>query len=256
MEKNRQENNSGKPSGSYRKSIYDFYEKSQGMAVPISLQDIEFKSSRLRKLIKDSFPASREARILELGCGQGALIHFARQEGYKNIEGIDVSPGQVAVAHKLGIEGVRQGDALKELMEQKDGSLDAVITYDFLEHFTKDEVWTIASNVVRVLAPGGRWIIHVPNSESPFGGTIAYGDYTHESVFNRHSLNQLIRTAGFSTCEFSEDQPLIHGPVSASRFILWKLVRLVLRFVLAVETGDLGRDRILSQNINAVAKKL
>jgi cyclopropane fatty-acyl-phospholipid synthase-like methyltransferase len=244
----------GKPSN-YRTAIYSYYEMSQGIAVPSTLRDIQFKASRLKKLIKDSFPADRDSAILELGCGQGSLIHFARQMGYRNIEGFDVSPGQVATARRLGIAGVRQRDALKELKSRRPGSLDVVVTYDFLEHFNKEEVWTIASVIYRALAPGGRWLVHVPNTESPFGMTIVAGDFTHETAFNRHSLNQLFRSAGFSSSTFSEDQPIVHGLTSLARFILWKLVRLALRFVLAVETGDLGRDRILSQNINALARK-
>lgn len=239
----------------YRKAIYDFYEKSQGVAVPEALKDLEYKASRLRKLIRESFPPDRNAKILELGCGHGALIHFARLEGYNNISGVDVSPGQVEAARKMGIPGISRKDALEELKGAKDGSLDAVITYDFLEHFTKEEAWTIALEVARVLVAGGRWIIRVPNSESPFGMTLVHGDFTHETAYNRHSIDQLVRSAGFSSCEFSEDPPLVHGLVSGLRALVWWKVKLILRVILAAETGDLGRSRIFSQNLNAVARK-
>jgi SAM-dependent methyltransferase len=73
------------------------------------------------------------------------------------------------------------------LNERPAGSLDAVIAFDVLEHFGRDELIPLVDAVHRVLRPGGRWIIHVPNGESPFFGSIRYGDLTHELAFTRQS---------------------------------------------------------------------
>jgi S1-C subfamily serine protease len=54
-------------------------------------------------------------RILDLGCGHGAIIWAAQRAGYTNVTGVDASPEQVAAAKDLGIAGVRQGDLLVSL---------------------------------------------------------------------------------------------------------------------------------------------
>src|SRR5256885_13707402 len=69
----------------------------------------------MRHLIKQHFPRSREAQILDLGCGNGTLMHFLQEAGYRYVSGVDTSPEQVAGAQQAGIEDVRQGDLLDAL---------------------------------------------------------------------------------------------------------------------------------------------
>lgn len=84
-------------------------------------------------------------------------------------------------------------------------------------------------DVLRVLKPGGRWIIHVPNGESPFGGRMRYWDLTHELAFTRTSVAQLLLASGFSDVRCFEDQPVVHGAKSALRWLLWQGFRALLR---------------------------
>lgn len=106
-----------------------------------------------------------------------------------------------------------------------------------------------------MLRPGGRWIIHVPNGESPFFGSIRYGDLTHELAFTRTSLAQLLLASGFAEVRCFEDQPVVHGAKSALRWLLWRGFRGVLRLYIAAETGDARGGHIFSQNLLAVARK-
>jgi len=209
----------------------------------------------LKKLVREHFPPDVNATILELGCGHGALIHVARQMGYRNLHGVDVSSEQVAAAKRLGIEGVEQDDVMEALSAQGDRSLDCVVAFDLIEHFTKTELVGLVDEVCRVLKPGGRWIIHTPNAESPFGNRMLFGDFTHELAFTRTSLAQLLLSSGFSSVSCFEDQPVPHGIKSLARWVLWKVFRSALRLYVAAETGDSGRDSIFSQNLFCVAFK-
>jgi cyclopropane fatty-acyl-phospholipid synthase-like methyltransferase len=142
--------------------------------------------------VREHFPIDRDAAVLDVGGGHGALIHFAREAGYRNLRSVDRSPEQVAAAQRLGIEGVEEGDLGQVLRAQADASLDVVVAFDVIEHFTRDKLLPFVDQVHRVLKPGGRWIIHVPNGASPFFGAIRYGDLTHELAFTRTSLSQLL----------------------------------------------------------------
>jgi SAM-dependent methyltransferase len=213
------------------------------------------RAAMLRRLIRVHLPTDHSAAILDLGCGHGALIHFVREAGYGNVQGVDVSPEQVAEARRLGIEGIRQGDLLEALRALPSLSEDAVIAFDVIEHFSKDELLPLVDEVFRVLKPGGRWIIHAPNAESPFCGAVRYGDMTHEQAFTRHSLTQLLRSSGFSRVQCYESGPVRHGLKSSLRWLAWQVIRLGMRFWSAAETGDLGRDAIYTRNLLAVAFK-
>ncbi|MBN1548320.1 MAG: class I SAM-dependent methyltransferase [Syntrophaceae bacterium] len=240
----------------YRARIYNAYDtgRQQNLS-PDSLAGLKPRLPMLQKLVRQHFLLDVDASILDLGCGHGALIHVARQMGYRNIRGVDGSPEQVAAARRLKIDGVSQGDVLEVLSRQPDCSLDCIVAFDLIEHFTKNELIGLVDEVHRVLKPGGRWIIHTPNAESPFGNRIFFGDFTHELAFTRTSLAQLLLSSGFSSVSSFEDQPVPHGIKSLARWMLWKMFRSVLRLYLVAETGDSGRDSIFSQNLFCVAFK-
>lgn len=240
----------------YRGRIYGRYVEARAETpAPKNLTGLKPRAPYLRRLIWQYFPSDRNAAVLDLGCGHGALIHFAREAGYLNVSGVDGSPEQVAVAKRLGIEGVAAGDLREALTAQQDASLDVVVAFDVIEHFTRDELLPFVDQVQRVLKPGGRWIIHVPNGESPFFGTIRYGDLTHELAFTRTSISQLLLCSGFADVRCFEDTPVVHGAKSALRWVLWKVFRGLLRLYIAAETGDAGRAHIFSQNLLAVARR-
>jgi SAM-dependent methyltransferase len=239
----------------YRERIYGHYvEAASTPLAPPTVDGLEPRRAVLTRLIAEHFPRHRDARILELGCGHGALLHFARHAGYTNMAGIDASPAQVAAAQRLGIAGVDHGELLPTLKATPPQSQDAVVAYDVIEHLTKDELLDMADEVARVLKPGGRWIIHAPNGLSPFCGVMAYGDLTHEQAFTPESLTQLFLACGFRSASFHEDPPAAHGLASGARAVLWRVVRQVLRFMLVVETG-MTQYRVLTMNLIAVAVK-
>jgi cyclopropane fatty-acyl-phospholipid synthase-like methyltransferase len=239
----------------YRDRIYRHYVAAASTPLaPANVAGLEPRRAVLTRLIAEYFPAARDARILELGCGHGALLHFAREAGYTNLSGIDASPAQVAAARQLGIADVQQGELLPALRAAAPASHDAVVAYDVIEHLTKDELLDMADEVARVLKPGGRWIIHAPNGLSPFCGVMAYGDLTHEQAFTPESLTQLFLACGFRTASFHEDPPAVRGLPSAVRAALWALIRQLIRFSLVVETG-MTQYRVLTMNLIAVAVK-
>jgi len=239
----------------YRSRIYQNYVHGRQEALaPSDLNGFKPRAALLRKLIREHFPANREANIVDLGCGHGALVYFARTMGYRNVLGLDTSPAQVAEAKRLAIEGVRQADLMDGLSALPDASQDLVVAFDVIEHFTKDELLKFVDQVRRVLKPGGRWLLHTPNGESPFGSRMRYWDFTHEQAFTRESISQLLLTSGFSRVACYEDQPVAHGAKSAVRLVLWKMLRTGLRLWVAIETGS-GKGCIFSQNFLVAAEK-
>lgn len=239
-----------------RERVYSHYVTAWDQAAaPTTVEQLAPRAPYLREVVRRHFPSNKSSAILDLGCGHGALLHFAREAGYTKAYGVDVSAEQVEVAARLGIPGIEQGDLMTTLKKLPEATLDLVVAFDVIEHFTKDELVDFIDAVFRVLKPGGQWLIHTPNAGSPFVGAVRYGDITHEQAFTRTSVEQMLRASGFTTVACFECAPVVHGAASILRRSLWEGLRFVLRAIDAIETGDTGRDAIYTRNFLAVASK-
>ena len=204
-------------------------------------------------------PSDRDARIVDLGCGDGLLLHFLLEAGYRHVSGVDVSSEQIDRAHALGLFEAERGTVDTFLANAGDRSLDVVLLIDVLEHLTREELFGVLDHVARVLRPGGVCIAHdgkdvsrltiphVPNAEGLYGMRIRYGDLTHEQAFTARSMSQAFATVGFQSTAAFEDRPVVHGVRSLVRRALWEAGTLPHRVLLAAETGTWGS--ILSQNL-------
>lgn len=198
-------------------------------------------------------PEDRTGAIIDLGCGQGALVAAMQAVGYVNAGGVDVSPEQVKFAAERGVPNIEQGDVLQTLSSSP-GSFSAVTATDFFEHLTRAELLDLMPRIRTALRPGGVLVARVPNAVSPFGGNYRHGDFTHESWFTARSVRQLMAVTGFSTVESFPTEPVAHGAVSAVRWAIWRLYSGFFKLGLAAETGVL-RGNIVTQNLVFVARR-
>lgn len=239
----------------YREALYEHYVTQQvGVDVATLRDQHERPQPYFERLIATHFPADKNAAILDVGCGSGLFLHVLRKAGYRRLEGVEVSKEQVEVAHTLGMDCVRYGDLVVELANVAE-RYDVVVAFDVLEHFGKEEVLDVLTAVFRALRPGGKLIAHVPNGEAIFPGKIFFGDFTHQLGFTAKSVRQVALYAGFSEVQCHEDRPIVHGVFSTVRAMLWWAVRTCFRMINMVETGDTGKELILSQNLLAVCRK-
>ncbi len=236
-----------------------FYKNYAGLQQRTQVEQVRrglaLRAPYLRRLVKQCFPADRECNIVDLGCGSGALVLFLQENGYRNVLGVETSPSQVEFAHQLGLNSIVSGDLVTFLRNSAAEVFDVVIVFDVIEHFCKDEVLEIMDQAYRVLRPGGRLIVHVPNAEGIFGSRIFWSDFTHEMAFTREGLRQLTCASGFTSVEFREDLPVVHGVKSLIRRVLWTGLRSIFRLAYMAESGDSGAGLILTQNLLAVANK-
>jgi len=240
----------------YRDRIYGSYHSGRSNSnVPDCVGDMAARVRYFRRLAKRHFSRGNESKIVDLGCGYGAFLYALTLDGYRHVRGIDSSAEQVSAARRLGISNVEKREIMPFLAEIESESLDVVLSFDVIEHFTKNELINLVDEVHRVLRWDGCWVLHVPNAEGPFSALIRYADFTHELAFTRVSLDQLLRASRFSKVSCFEDRPIVHGPQSAARYLLWRMIRLLLLGYSAIETGKLDHGAIFSQNLLCVASK-
>lgn len=102
-------------------------------------------------------------RILDIGCGVGAFVRRLR-EFSPQVYGFDIDRESVTTAAAEGLPNLAL--AVGEFLPYPDGSFDVIFLHEVLEH-VDDDVATL-KEARRVLAPGGRVVIFVPNRLYPF----------------------------------------------------------------------------------------
>jgi 2-polyprenyl-3-methyl-5-hydroxy-6-metoxy-1,4-benzoquinol methylase len=197
-------------------------------------------------------PADRQVRVLDAGCGDGAVMWWLRRAGYAHVEGVEVGDDQIEIARGLDVGPVHAGDLIP-FLNQHPAQYGVVILRNVLEHFEKADVLALLRAAHRALTPGGRVVMQVPNAESPFFGRIRYGDFTHGLAFSISSLSQVLAVTGFSEPDFHPVRTHFAGLRGLPRRILWRLVEAGYRGLLTAELGP-GRY-VVTQDILVRAEK-
>lgn len=144
-------------------------------------------------------PADRNAKILDLGCGEAVWLSQLRSVfGYQNILGVDAAEALVKQARERAVPIIHRDligffDTLS-----RDDLFDCISLFHVLEHLSPPAAYRVLTLVRDHLVPGGRCLIGVPNVLCPFSG-MPFGDITHQTYFTLSSLSQLLWISGFES---------------------------------------------------------
>jgi SAM-dependent methyltransferase len=110
-------------------------------------------------------------RVLEVGTGEGQVARRLRAAGVPVVVGVDPTATQIVEARRRG-GGVLAVRAGAEALPVADGAVDAVVICLVLEHV--DDLDVVLDEVVRVLEPGGRFVLFLnhPLLQTPDSGWI------------------------------------------------------------------------------------
>jgi SAM-dependent methyltransferase len=240
----------------WKSRLYQFYVSSgqSGVKDTSSVESVYSRSGPIfRHTIQNHLGSDRQLKIVDLGCGHGGLLYYLKRAGFRNIEGVDASGEQIALAHRCGIHEAKLQPLDSFLTEAASNSYDVAILFDVLEHLTPAQVFSTLDGVLRILRSGGRCILHVPNAEGIHGMRSRYDDFTHELSFTPRTLRQITSTVGFSGVQCFEEKPIIHGLASGLRRIIWDVGTLPHRLLLMAESSEIRL--VLSNNMTAVVRK-
>ncbi len=235
------------PSPSSETRFYESYTS------PVGLDGDTAVARVYRRDIRPYLPSGGgSGRVLDIGCGRGALVRLMRADGLDAF-GVDRGPEQVRLARASGLDRVVEGD-LHDHLDATAGGWDAIVATDVLEHLSTDDLLRTFEDVRRALRPGGVFVARVPNAISPMGGHIMYGDITHQTWFTRRSIAQLASVAGFGSVDCFACPPPVHGLLSLGRATIWRAVSACYKLALIAETGQ-TRGHIVTQNLTFVARR-
>jgi SAM-dependent methyltransferase len=172
-----------------------------------------YYSDNERRLFAEHFPALAGLRILKTDLWDEAkntrILAWASQQG-ADAYGVDISAPTVRQARDAferradGQRALRSAVGDVRALPFADASFDAIYSMGTIEHF--DETERAVEEMVRVLKPGGRAIVGVPNRHDPFlrpllatllqaAGLYGYG---YEKSYSRRALRRMLERAGFT----------------------------------------------------------
>lgn len=145
-------------------------------------------------------------RVLDVGCGTGALAFAAKSRTPGAVVcGIDASPEMIDVARKKARRKhapVEFKVAAIESLPFGDGEFEVVLSSLMLHHLPPDVKQAGLAEVVRVLKPGGRFVVvdFAGGGHGPIGHVAAMFGHQH-SHGGIHELLEAMRAAGFRQIE-------------------------------------------------------
>jgi glycosyltransferase involved in cell wall biosynthesis/SAM-dependent methyltransferase len=184
-------------------------------------------------------------RILDVGCGGGHLLGSADRRGWRGL-GTDLSQQACAATFGRGVSAVQaDGSALPF----RDASIDAVSLINVLDHIP--DPLTTLREAYRVLRPGGRVAIRIPNaafhrpcvrlfaSLGPLARLRRWDGYPilHLYAFPPDGLRSLIHRTGFGLLEIRNSSLTAEEFLSRGKGLRGVLLRLLRRVIAGGAAG-------------------
>ncbi len=146
-----------------------------------------------------------EDDVLDIGSGVGTHA-FTAAARCRSAVGIEYDPVNLKIATELakknGLPNVRFLDGnVEQRLPFQDGSFDVVLLLDVLEHLNKRDAALTEMN--RVLRPGGRLMVTIPNRVTPLKNTLKaaglfyYADRDHKIEYRTHEIREELARNGF-----------------------------------------------------------
>lgn len=141
----------------------------------------------IHRRFTSAVPGGPYRRILDLGCGTGrSTLPFATRFPHAELHGIDLSAPCLITAFvrskAMGIDAF-WSQQKAEALDFPDGHFDLVHSTFLLHELPRGALREITSEVLRVLAPGGRFVSL--DFHSPPGGV--FGDFIHYGHARRNN---------------------------------------------------------------------
>ncbi len=198
---------------------FNFSEKDFGIVYKIRAR---LEAQRLLNWCED---LPLEARILDIGCGDGFHLNLLKQHGIKSwqLEGIDLDRRAVEMAEKSGLK-VRHG--LIEELALPENEYDLALLIQTIEHVEKPDA--ILSAVKRILKPKGKLIVVTDNTDSIDFGLFKksyWGGYhfpRHWNLFDQKSLSKLAEKVGFQITDLKTQVSPVNWVYSVHNWLVDK----------------------------------
>lgn len=159
-------------------------------------RDYKIQERYFTKNYLQYMPKNKDADILDLGCGMGHFMYFARRKGYNKIVGCDSSKECIDFCKERNFNVVYNN--IFDFLAGKENCYDAIVFNDVIEHLYKDEIIELLDLINIALRPNGVLLIKTPNMANPWVSTAGrYICLDHEIGFTEYSMMQVLMICNF-----------------------------------------------------------
>ena len=153
----------------------------------------------------------RDLKVLDVGCGTGALLNWAGHRGTPF--GIDLSPEAVYFSHKRGHERLALASAAALPFQPE--SFDIAISFDVLGHGSVPDLEAPMREVHRILRPGGLLFANLP----AYQWLLSSHDLAVHNVrrFTKAEALRLLRACSFEPVDATYWNTLLFLPIVLTR---------------------------------------
>lgn len=155
-----------------------------------------------------------DARILDVGTSTGSNLRMLRDLRYSAVEGLDSSEDAIRWCREKGLGLVRHGSVCA--MPFEDGTFDAVLATDIIEHVDDDD--RALAELARVTRRGGSILITVPAFPALWG--LQDEVALHRRRYRMRPLLRLVRASGFSIARAYYFNYLLFLPIWGARRLM------------------------------------
>jgi SAM-dependent methyltransferase len=132
----------------------------------------------------DVVASGDDARVLDAGCGAGRMSRYLAERGCL-VQGVDLSPGMVAMARRDHPQLVFTVGSLTDL-PYSDGQFSGVMLWYSIIHTPPAGLARIFAEASRVLRPAGHVLVGFQAGEGTRDVSAAYRRFGHEIQLERH----------------------------------------------------------------------
>lgn len=143
--------------------------------------------------ILPKYKISRDAKILDIGCGQGPALDIFREKGYSSCVGITLNDEDVRICRENGHNVLKMDQSF---LDFQDNSYDFIWARHVIEHSIFP--YFTLSEFARLLTKGGLLYLEVPAPETSCHHE---SNPNHYSVLNRGAWTSLLERCGLSIQE-------------------------------------------------------
>ena len=162
----------------------------------VGTEESAWKIEELKVNYSKYFPSDKNACILDIGVGNGEMLHLLKDMGYTNAEGADISQSTINACTARGYKCTLVENTVDFLNLHKN-TFAVISMFHVIEHISKEDIIPLVCACREALTDDGCLILETPNMASYDAAYTRYADFTHVMGYAEPSLRQMLMICGF-----------------------------------------------------------
>jgi SAM-dependent methyltransferase len=163
----------------------------------------------------DAVTSGGDIRVLDAGCGTGRTSRYLAERGCR-VEGLDLSPGMVAMARRDHPDLVFTVASLTDLPYPDDQFAGVLLWYSII-HTPPAGQARLFAEASRVLRPGGHLLVGFQSGQGTRDLSEAYRNIGHEIALERHRYTADQVASQLESSGLRQISRLVRGPQGPER---------------------------------------